>query len=388
MSGAAAMRGAALFAASIAASAAFAAPAAPPSAAPACREIAAPAVIREPGCIRVTSDIVATDPGQSALAVYADDVSIDLGGHTLEGSGAESTSAGVHALGADRFSIRNGTIRGFLYGVRVEPLADDSIDRATVEGLVVESGTARGIFVNAAKATIENNVVRDLSGYAAWPGSFTIGIEVTSSSCRIAGNILAEIYPQGPGEAVGISLTDPPRRCAVSNNVIANAHVPESGRGIALWVSTVPRRTRRDAVRIAGNVVHGYAYGPMIPPVLDTSLHGNVFAVGCTPDDTGARFAGDRSNKFVHVGPACRDTLEELRRRASGGDPQWTVRLAAAYIEQQWARGRKPERSASCANYRMARDLLEPLAKAGDVDAVQQMARVTPLLAPCDDDRP
>jgi hypothetical protein len=52
-------------------------------------------------------------PGASGLFVQGDDVTLDLGGHTISGSGV---GEGVGAsLGAS--TIRNGTISGFQYGI-------------------------------------------------------------------------------------------------------------------------------------------------------------------------------------------------------------------------------------------------------------------------------
>lgn len=200
--------------------AAFAA--SPAAAQAACKEIAAPAIITEGGCYRLREDYRTEDSAQPGITITADDVAFDLGGHLIQGAGAGSLASGVNAIGAGNLSIRNGRLTGFLYGVRIEPAADDPVDSATVENLTIESGTAQGIYVTADTVKIADNIVRNLSGYLGWPGSYTVGIEISARICEVTGNELTEIYPEGVGEAVAISMTDATDRCSIEGNVIAN----------------------------------------------------------------------------------------------------------------------------------------------------------------------
>ena len=96
-----------------------------------------PTVIRDSGCVRVVKDIAVTEPGGSALVVFADRVSIDLGGYSLAGPGADSSVPGIHVIGGEDISIRNGSIRGFLFGIRAEPNGSDEIGNLAVERILV-----------------------------------------------------------------------------------------------------------------------------------------------------------------------------------------------------------------------------------------------------------
>src|SRR5262245_19228596 len=65
------------------------------------------------GVYRLTQDIeCATD--ENFMTVEAENVTIDLGGHTVKGSGNGRGVEAFHRLG---LKIRNGTITGFAWGI-------------------------------------------------------------------------------------------------------------------------------------------------------------------------------------------------------------------------------------------------------------------------------
>ena len=78
-----------------------------------------PAVITDPGPYCLTKNLPAKHDQESdvaAISIQADNVDIDLRGHTIDGS----EGVVLHAVTAEdhsHISIHNGTIRGFLYGV-------------------------------------------------------------------------------------------------------------------------------------------------------------------------------------------------------------------------------------------------------------------------------
>lgn len=69
--------------------------------------------IATPGSYVLVSDVTFTPTASACLTITADDVAIDLNGHTITGpGGANGLSAGIHA-NANNTTIRNGTIRSF-----------------------------------------------------------------------------------------------------------------------------------------------------------------------------------------------------------------------------------------------------------------------------------
>ena len=97
-------------------------------------------------------------PGHG-LVVGADDITIDLGGHTLQGTAA---AAGVAGFGVDlrghrSVTIRNGHIDGFFYGVNLFMTDDD----------VVEDLSFSGSVHSVEMVAVRNTTLRRLTSYSA-----------------------------------------------------------------------------------------------------------------------------------------------------------------------------------------------------------------------------
>lgn len=72
------------------------------------------------------------------LVVAADGITIDLNGHTIDGTGQ---AAGIRNDGYDSVSIKNGTVVQFGHGVMLNP----GVERNIVEALVLQSNKEAGI---------------------------------------------------------------------------------------------------------------------------------------------------------------------------------------------------------------------------------------------------
>lgn len=108
-------------------------------------------------------DVITTDlvldrdlldcPG-AGLVVGADDITIDLNGHTIDGSAAAKTAGeeGIDAGSFDGVTVRNGTIRDFFYGV--EGFGEGN----TFEDLLFIDNAASFEFVAAHDNTVRNNI--------------------------------------------------------------------------------------------------------------------------------------------------------------------------------------------------------------------------------------
>ena len=123
------------------------------------------------------SDLV--DCPEDGIVIGADGITLDLGGHTVDGDGVPTEhplgcEAGIAngpwsycprpgEAGHDDVTIRNGTVREFYYGVHIW-----GTDRNLVRGLTA-SGNAGGIaLVESHNAVIERN---DLSGNPDYAGT-------------------------------------------------------------------------------------------------------------------------------------------------------------------------------------------------------------------------
>ena len=108
--------------------------------------------------IRLTADLDCPGPG---LVIGADGVRIDLGGHTLSGPG---DGVGIDGNGGfDRFTIRNGTISGFLHGIDLVETDHGRIVQVVVTGNGRGINISRSIGMEVDRVVIDGNRFDGLS---------------------------------------------------------------------------------------------------------------------------------------------------------------------------------------------------------------------------------
>ena len=108
--------------------------------------------------IRLTADLECPGPG---LLIGADGVRIDLGGHTLSGPG---DGVGIDGNGGfDRFTIRNGTISGFLHGIDLVETDHGRIAQVVVTGNGRGINISRSIGMEVDRVVIDGNRFDGLS---------------------------------------------------------------------------------------------------------------------------------------------------------------------------------------------------------------------------------
>lgn len=131
-----------------------------------------PIKISQPGSYVLTADLTVTDPDESAIEIITTDVSIDLAGHVIQGTGQGTGSyphsIGVGAVGgitARNLRISNGIIRGFYYGVFFQSTFDRGGHR--IAGISVSDCY---VGVMSTGAVIVNTTARynDLRGFQAF----------------------------------------------------------------------------------------------------------------------------------------------------------------------------------------------------------------------------
>jgi parallel beta-helix repeat protein len=193
----------------------------------------------------------------NGLTVAADDITIDLGGHVIDGTGrGTGVFNGQWGDGHRDVAIRNGTVRGFKVGVR-------SGARGTrVAGLTVKRNAAGGIALRSRGCRVERNVVAD---NAYGHGIFVGGV----SGCRIVGNRVSGQLGAGiqasrsrahviernrvwENRQAGIMLAGTAGVRAARNTVYANA-----GPGVFLFDGAT-------ANRVSGNTLAGNGDGIVV----------------------------------------------------------------------------------------------------------------------------
>lgn len=167
-----------------------------------CQRHKLPIVIDRPGVYRLCRDLVVADANTTAIEVQADDVTIDLDGHTIAGPvkcsqrkcvGA-GTGLGISANDRDNLTVLNGTVRG---------MGDSGIvggRHARIQAVKALSNGRYGIVVGRV-GLLSGNVASDnggtgLSGseYTSFKdnvvqGNAASGI-ATGCACSVVGNLV------------------------------------------------------------------------------------------------------------------------------------------------------------------------------------------------------
>lgn len=167
-----------------------------------------------------------TCPG-TALTIGADGITLDLNGHTLTGpSVAPCTQCpgidGVLLSGRRGVSIKNGTITGFVFGIRL-----DNSDDNLIQNVVVKNSNLNGIslFNDSDKNKLDGCTSANNAG-----GGAGFGIIMNSGS---DGNRVQDCVVSGNKGAAGVFIGGggglPP---SFENVVVHNTIIGNAGRGV------------------------------------------------------------------------------------------------------------------------------------------------------------
>jgi hypothetical protein len=115
-----------------------------------------PIVINTPGSYVLTADLHVTAVGIRGFQIEADDVTLDLGGHVIQGPGEGSAfGTGIYGHNRRNVTITNGTVTEFAYGVFLSGssslgnrFGDLSVSHCGVSGLHFDNGSVRDVVVH------------------------------------------------------------------------------------------------------------------------------------------------------------------------------------------------------------------------------------------------
>ena len=190
-------------------------------------------VIAEPGHYYLTRDIVVSG-SQTAILISVSNVSLDLGGFTIQGSGL---GTGIATDAVDNLQIRNGSVMTFATGIDTSQSSYVFIDgvradrnslrgirlgpSSVLEDCAVLNGDSEGIVAEGSHATIRGCTVT---------GNDRNGISLVSSSNLVEGS---DIYSNSED-----NLTDTGGIRVFGNaNVIRGNNLSESNGGGAIYVT-------------------------------------------------------------------------------------------------------------------------------------------------------
>lgn len=300
-----------------------------------------PFVIRQSGqyCLSVSARYYASEPIRFAIAVMAADVEIDLMGAKLDGPNRpDHVSEGIYSAGHRNLTVRNGTISGFMYGVRIDPPPEPS-DSGTYafRQLDIIDSSFRGISVDLgarSKATgivnISDVSIARTGGTTIFPNAFTMGIELANTRhCSIEKTTIFDVSPSGVGEGIGIALSDNNQLCVIEDNFIINTERPKWGRTIALWSNASEAN-----FLFSRNFVSNFTYAAFNydkAALFRNTLH----SIDCTPRNTDDYYStlNRTGNVWLNEEESCSDKPSEFEAAATAGDPRAQYRMARMIIE-------------------------------------------------------
>ena len=184
-----------------------------------------PATITAPGTWCLRRDLSTAMGSGAAITIAANNVTIDCNDFKIGGmaAGDDSAARGIFASDRQNATIRQCSVRGFLYGIQLTGdghlVEDNRLDNNLLTGISVQgengrvrrnavydtgcapgAGTATGIIGSGFATSIVDN---DVSGvFATAANSGPVGISAYGHVA--SGNRISGLTPTGTGQAVGI----------------------------------------------------------------------------------------------------------------------------------------------------------------------------------------
>jgi parallel beta-helix repeat protein len=282
-----------------------------------------------------------TDCSGNGIVIGADDITLDLNGHTIDGEVAFGSGSGVKNSGFDGVTIENGTIQEFHFaGVELTDAANNH-----VRGLDLQSMFFQGIFVEGSSAgtLVEDNradalgiaisidasnlrVERNVATGNAEGGSGKVGpLAVFGDDNRIEGNNVRLVNVDGAGTGVGEgSLVVGGDR----NQIVGNTANDGDHNGIVVASDAIDNLLRGNLAERNGQLFRGFGLGDgiVVEGGSTTMLSSNSanFNEGIginqefgTAKDLGRNRAQGNTGSAQCVGVSCDSSPTLLGRRAA-----------------------------------------------------------------------
>ena len=216
---------------------------------------------------------------ENGLRITKSGITLDLNGHTIFGDredDAFAVEAGVLVYLVNDVVVKNGTVRGFVDGVR----ATTGNDRSTFKGIVSADNIDKGFDVSGKEPTLSRNVVVRNGGRA---------IDISSNDSQVSNNVVT-----ANGDA-GIWY-DAGNRASVTGNIISL----NGGAAIRLFDSagsTVSRNT------LSGNSSGLFMSGPRMVVSKNTAVGNGGDGIWVFSDESQivSNRASDNANDGIEV---------------------------------------------------------------------------------------
>ena len=183
-----------------------------------------PFTISQAGAYCLNKDIAATMAFGSAITIASSDVTLDLHGFRLgdEAAGLGTTANGIFAENRENITIRNGTIKGFSYGILFNRLTGGISRGHLVEKLRLEANTVGGVAIIGNGSVIRGNqIVKTGGSTASGANSPAFGIAIEGDGDHVIDNDIYETVGQGNLQGTAIDVDG--SNAVIENNRISNS---------------------------------------------------------------------------------------------------------------------------------------------------------------------
>jgi hypothetical protein len=197
---------------------------------------AVPFTITAAGVYCLTQDIGTNLASGAAITIAANNVVLDLNGHRLGNLAGRGTQAlGIWASQQTNFTIKNGTVGGFLYGIYLGDSSPYTTSRGhVIEDLRADQNTYLAIQVAGRGNIVRNTRVVATGGSTAFGANVAAyGIVVDGPETRVLNNDVIGTFGTGTGASVGIMVHD-----LGSNNLAVNNRITQALYGIYYFNGT------------------------------------------------------------------------------------------------------------------------------------------------------
>lgn len=204
-----------------------------------------PATITLPGTYYLKQNLQVNMTGQgAALSVEANDVTIDLNGHTITNLAAAPSVAtfGIHSFNKNNITVRNGTIIGFQIAVCLEsvPVDDSTLSSGhLVEDIYASKCNFMGVAVTGGNGTVRRCRFTRIGGTSVrndfWPSAVAVaGPNQRVLDCDI-GDTIPSAFGGGTTGILCVTTTDAilegNRVCQVTHAIAYNGTATLKYRG-------------------------------------------------------------------------------------------------------------------------------------------------------------